>query len=113
MTNSTSKLAVFAFLLTAACATTDRDRAMATKHGLMDTKTGVDTMVKQTDALEESMKKILDCGSGKGDAQGAYAEFTTRLAALESTASDTRSRVESMEGSGEAYFRKWEEEMGT
>lgn len=100
-------------LLTTACAMTGQERALATKHGLIDTRQGIDSMKLQIEGISGALRQIESSGKGTGSATTAYTEFTSKLSALESTANDTRSRAESMKANGDAYFRKWEEELGT
>jgi uncharacterized protein YhaN len=108
-----SRAGVFVILLTAACATTGQERAEATKHGLMDTKAGVDSIQTQIEGMDGALKQLEASASGTGNAKQIYDDFVTKLDKLESTRSDTRSRAEKMEANGDEYFRKWEEELGT
>lgn len=70
-------------------------------------------MQMQIEGISGALRQIEASGTGTGNAKTAYTEFTSKLSSLESTANDTRSRAESMKSNGDAYFRKWEEELGT
>ncbi len=97
--------------LLAACASSGRSSAESTVTGLGELRgdaTAGKTQIKTTIATMDQIEK-----SESGDLKPLYDSFKKEVANLESLASKARSNGQAMREKGAAYFKTWEEQLGT
>jgi hypothetical protein len=71
-----------------------------------------DEIGKGKEAIDTTMKALSDIATtATTDPRKAYDQYTKAVANLDSTANKIRSRAQSMQEKGQAYFTQWEAEL--
>jgi len=97
--------------LLAACASSGRSSAESTVTGIGELRSDATAGKTQLKTTITSMDQIEK--SASGDLKPLYDSFKKEVANLESLASKARSNGQAMREKGAAYFKTWEEQLGT
>lgn len=106
-----SLVSTLSLSLLAACASTGRDSAESTVGGLNELRADVTAGKAQVKSTIDSMN-ALEKSEG-GDLKPRYEAYKKELSALESIAAKAKSNGQAMREKGAAYFKTWEEQLGT
>ena len=98
-----------AILLTDCGTTSGYKQADKTGAGIAEFR---DEIVNGKKAIDATMKSLSDiAATANTDPRKAYEQYSKDVAKLESTAAKIRSRAQSMQAEGQAYFKQWETEL--
>ncbi len=110
----TAFLALAAFAVVASlagCRSTGRARSESTVGGLNDLRAEANKGKVQVEATIATMTAIQE--SEATDLKVRYEDYLKELRTLESLAETARSKGQAMRDKGAAYFKTWEEQIGT
>jgi hypothetical protein len=101
-----------AALLMNACGTTSGyKQADKTGAGIAEFR---DEIVNGKKAIDATMKSLSDiAATANTNPRKAFEQYSKDVANLESTAAKIRKRAQDMKVQGQAYFKKWEQELAT
>jgi chromosome segregation ATPase len=95
----------------AACAATGRSTAESTVTGIQNLRADAEQGKAQVKSTIDSMTALENAEGG--DLKPRYDAFVTETKRLESLASKAKSNGQAMRERGAAYFKTWEEQLGT
>jgi chromosome segregation ATPase len=73
-----------------------------------------DEIVNGKKAIDATMKSLSDiAATANTDPRKAFQQYSKDVSNLESTAAKIRKRAQEMQAQGQAYFKKWEQELAT
>lgn len=100
-----------AILMTACGTTSGYKQADKTGAGIAEFR---EEIVNGKKAIDATMKSLTDvAATANSDPRKAFQQFSKDLSNLESTAAKVRKRGADMKEQGQAYFKKWEQELTT
>lgn len=105
----TVAIAGVSILLTGCGTTSGYKQADKTGAGIAEFR---DEIVNGKKAIDATMKALSDiAATANTDPRKAFEQYTKSVSNLESTAAKIRSRGQSMQEQGQAYFKQWEQEL--
>jgi len=96
---------VFAATLLAGCTSANYQKGSATGAGLQDS---ADRMHQGSVKIDTTLTNLNDMVNNPGDLAAQFKKYTASVADLESSAKNVESKVASMRGKGNDYFKAWD-----
>ena len=94
-------------LLMAGCKSSNYEQGAAAGAGLQES---ADKMGQGNAKIDAALAALNDLVNKPGDLPTQFKTYSAAVSDLESTAKDVQSKVASMRGKGDAYFKAWDEQ---
>lgn len=98
---------VVAVALFAGCRSSNYEKGAATGAGL---QAAANRIGQGQSKIDTTLTNLNDLVTNPGDLATQFKKYTTSVSDLESSAKDVASKVASMRGKGDAYFKAWDEQ---
>lgn len=100
-----------ATLWLAGCATSGYQKAEKTSAGIVEYQTEITKGKQAIDATLQALGQVTE--TADTDPRAAFHLFTRNLATLESVTAKVRKRNQELKAKGDAYFKRWQQEIAT